>query len=188
VRFDPAEREMAFRSGADDCLELTAGGEDHLWRLRALAAPGGPSGLARERSRATEERAFSLARANAEAGKLIMEVEERDRRIQEQQRELAERARRLAQANAEAGRLILEVEEKDRRLETQAAEIEKHLAALRRDLAIAADLQINLLPLEHPNVRGCGSTTASCRPPSCAATTTTTSCATTATSTWCWPT
>ncbi|MHC4914571.1 MAG: PP2C family protein-serine/threonine phosphatase [Planctomycetota bacterium] len=153
VRFDPAERELAYRAGADDCMELTAGDEDAPWRLKALARSGRAFRMARARVRDTEERAFSLARANAEAGKLILDVEERDRRIQEQQKELAERARRLAQANAEAGRLILEVEEKDRRLESQAAEIEKHLAALRRDLALAADLQINLLPVEHPSVR-----------------------------------
>lgn len=153
VRFDPAERELAFRAGADECLELTADDEDHPWRLRALAQSGRAFRTARERARAVEERALALARANAEAGQFILEVEERDRRIQGQQKELAERARRLAQANAEAGRLILDVEEKDRRLEVQATEIEKHLAALRRDLAIAADLQINLLPVEHPNVR-----------------------------------
>lgn len=153
VRFDPAERELAYRAGADECLELTAGDDDYPWRLKALARSGQAFREARARARAVEERALALARANAEAGQFILEVEERDRRIQEQQKELAERARRLAQANAEAGRLILEVEEKDRRLEAQAAQIEKHLAALRRDLAIAADLQINLLPVEHPNVR-----------------------------------
>jgi serine phosphatase RsbU (regulator of sigma subunit) len=153
VRFDPAEREMACRAGADDCLDLTDADDGHVWRLAALARFGRAARRARERESATEQRALALARANAEAGQMIMEVEERDRRIQEQQRELAERARRLAQANAEAGRLILQVEEKDRRLEAQAAEIEKHLAALRRDLAIAADLQINLLPLDHPNIR-----------------------------------
>lgn len=153
VRFDPAERELAFRAGADDCLELTASDDDSHWRLLALARSGQAFRAARARTRATEERALSLARANAEAGKLILEVEERDRRITDQQQELAERARRLAQANAEAGRLILEVEEKDRRLEAQAAEIEKHLSALRRDLTLAADLQLGLLPLDYPNVR-----------------------------------
>jgi serine phosphatase RsbU (regulator of sigma subunit) len=153
VRFDPAERELAFRAGADDCLELTSSDEEGHWRLRALARSGQVFREARKRGRATEQRALSLARANAEAGKLIMEVEERDRRITEQQQELSERARRLAQANAEAGRLILEVEEKDRRLEAQAAEIEKHLSALRRDLALASDLQLGLLPLEYPNIK-----------------------------------
>ena len=152
VRLDAGERELAYGSGADLCLELTDGEDDHLWRLMSLARTGARSRSLLLEKRAAEERGMALARANAEAGRLILDVEERDRRIREQQKELADHNRKLARANAEAGRLILEIEEKDRRLQTQAREIEHHLGALRRDLAIAADLQINLLPVEYPNV------------------------------------
>jgi len=151
VRFAPGERELAHGAGADACLDLAGADEDYLWRLSALARAAAKCRTLLAEKEAAEERARTLARANAEAGRLILEVEERDRRIGEQQKELAERNRNLARANAEAGRLILDVEEKDRRLQAQSAEIERHLAALRRDLAIAADLQINLLPIEYPN-------------------------------------
>jgi len=153
VRFGPGERELAHESGADACLDLTGPEDDHLWRLAALARAGRRARALWAERNSAEDRTRALAKANAEAGGIILEIEERDRRIQEQQKELAERNRSLALANAEAGRLILDVEEKDRRLQAQAAEIERHLEALRRDLAIAADLQINLLPVEYPNAR-----------------------------------
>jgi serine phosphatase RsbU (regulator of sigma subunit) len=151
VRFGAGERDQACRAGADVCLELTGDDEDLLMRVMSLARMGMRGQTMLREKQAAEERSLSLARANAEAGRLILDVEERDRRIREQQRELAEHNRKLARANAEAGRLIMEIEEKDRRLEGQSSEIERHLTALRRDLAIAADLQINLLPVEYPN-------------------------------------
>lgn len=152
-RFSPAEREGLWLAGADACLELAAGRGELLAQLGSLVRAGRARRALLAEKQTAEGRAQALARANAEAARLILDVEERDRRIQEQQKELAEQNKSLARANAEAGRLILEVEEKDRRLQTQSEEIERHLAALRRDLAIAADLQINLLPIEYPNAR-----------------------------------
>jgi len=154
VRAGEDERAHAERAGADGLLDLAGSPEEMRFRIepflragRRLREIAGDLELAEERTRA-------LARANAEAGHFLMEVEERDRRIQEQSRELEARAKSLARANAEAARLILEIEEKDRRLQAQSREIERHMEVLRRDLAIAADLQINLLPNEYPDAPG----------------------------------
>jgi len=152
VQFERGERELAFKAGFNLCLELMGEVDGHWAQVLALAGTGETFNAIYGEKLAADERNMALARANAEAGRLVLDVEERDRRIRAQQAELTEHNRRLARANAEAGRLILEIEEKDRRLQEQSAEIEKHLFALRRDLALAADLQINLLPVEYPNV------------------------------------
>jgi len=107
---------------------------------------------ARKRAgRALFEKIHSLAAANREAARLVLELEEKERRIREQARDIEEKARSLARANAEAGRLILEIEERDRRIGAQADEIRRYYDVLQQEMRLARRLQIGLLPeAPHP--------------------------------------
>lgn len=70
-------------------------------------------------------RSRSLARASAEAADIIVQLEEADRRIREQNDQLRLR---------------------DAQIVRQQGEIQKHLDTLRRELQLAASLQISLMP------------------------------------------
>jgi len=137
-------------SGADLTLPVSASEEEITASIKALLRQSGYIQRLRQRVFEAQDKVQLIARANAEAAALIMEVEEKDRRIEAQKEELEGRARALARANAEAATLILEVEEKDRRLEEQAHELERNLDIIRLDLEMARDVQINLLPNEYP--------------------------------------
>lgn len=118
LRSDMELRQSVFDAGADDMIQVTIAPEEMLLRIRSLI---------RIRTAYLESvrRGKSLARASAEAADMILQLEEADRRIREQNKALIER---------------------DARIQEQQAEIESHLQTLRRELDLAASLQVSLLP------------------------------------------
>lgn len=118
LRSDMELRQSVFDAGADAMIQVTIAPEEMLLRIRSLI---------RIRTVFLESvrRSKSLARASAEAADMILQLEEADRRIREQNKALLER---------------------DARIQEQQAEIEAHLRTLRRELELAASLQVSLLP------------------------------------------
>ncbi|MBN1809731.1 MAG: SpoIIE family protein phosphatase [Planctomycetes bacterium] len=116
------------------------GNSEAVMRLACLLVEAG-----KERA-VVLERVHALVTANREAAKLVADLEEKERRIEEQSRELEAKAQTLARANSEAGRLILQVEEKDRRISEQAEEILRYYNNLQKEMRLARTLQISLLP------------------------------------------
>lgn len=118
LRSDMELRQSVFDAGADDMIQVTIAPEEMILRIRALL---------RTRIVFLESvrRSKSLARASAEAADMILQLEEADRRIREQNKALRER---------------------DARIQEQQTQIEAHLQTLRRELDLAASLQVSLLP------------------------------------------
>jgi len=154
VRCTPKDLKRAYAAGADDCVPITLSPEQVAMRLRSLLRAKASQDRAMEGADSARSRARDLAKANLEAADLVMEIEERERRIREQNDELERRAKSLASANAEAARLVMEIEERDRRISEQADEITRHLETIEAELEVAKDLQIQLLPSRHPDVKG----------------------------------
>ena len=135
LRATPAERERALAAGADDILAISQPIEELELRLRSLLR-------LRQVAKEALSRAQSLARASVEAADMLLQLEEANRKINEQ--------------NEALERLVAELRERDRCIRSQQAEIQRHLDTLNQEIELASALQLHLLPVfdadAHPEI------------------------------------